>query len=528
MANLLIVDDEIYAVDGIKSGVDWERVGFSQVFEAYSMKQAQEWMERERVDVAICDVEMPGGSGLELVEWIREHHPSVETVFLTCHAEFQYAKRAVQLGSFDYLLKPVDYQELERTVRQVLDSIREKLEIQTLQGSYKKRLDLQQPILVERFWQDLFGGKHASSLEHLRKAVEEYGVSFDPDTMHVLPILISIEQWNRDFTERDEDILEYGLRNAAAEIIVSAGRGTVFQDRNGANMVMLYVDQTERPDWQALTDRCRSFIQTAGNYFYCHASCYIGNAAALCEAKPVYEALLRMEYDNVARAQNIHLLEDNKLAKEDPGLALPDMSDWPELLDAGNRKEIGTRLELAMDRIKNSRANAQTLNACYQRILQIVYFLLQKKGASAQDVFPAGSLLDPSQAPRSVSQLKGWAEQVLEAVVRLAEGEGHSLISTIKTYIQSNLDKEIGREELAELVHLNPAYLSRLFKKETGESLSEYILKEKMSVARELLRTTDKPISDIAQALGYSYFSHFTKMFKKVYQISPQAYRKNV
>ena len=79
---------------------------------------------------------------------------------------------------------------------------------------------------------------------------------------------------------------------------------------------------------------------------------------------------------------------------------------------------------------------------------------------------------------------------------------------------------------LAGYVHLNPAYLSRLFRKEKGMSITDYLLQERMRIARELIESSTLPISDIAQSVGYSNFSYFAKMFKKVHNANPQQLRK--
>lgn len=111
--NLLIIDDEIEMIHGILSGVCWSNLLFQNIFKATGVTEAKQVMERESVDVVLCDIEMPDGFGLDLVEWIREHYVDVECLILTCHEEFEYARRAISLGCCDYILKPIIYRELE-------------------------------------------------------------------------------------------------------------------------------------------------------------------------------------------------------------------------------------------------------------------------------------------------------------------------------------------------------------------------------------------------------------------------------
>ena len=105
--NLLIVDDEYYSVELLKGILDWKGMGFKEVYTAYSMMQAQDVLKSKNVDIMLCDIEMPRGTGLDLLEWIRDQKYQIECIFLTCHAKFDYAQSAIKLDSVDYLLKPV-------------------------------------------------------------------------------------------------------------------------------------------------------------------------------------------------------------------------------------------------------------------------------------------------------------------------------------------------------------------------------------------------------------------------------------
>ncbi|MEG2404278.1 MAG: AraC family transcriptional regulator, partial [Oscillospiraceae bacterium] len=98
-------------------------------------------------------------------------------------------------------------------------------------------------------------------------------------------------------------------------------------------------------------------------------------------------------------------------------------------------------------------------------------------------------------------------------------------IEEIVEYIHQNIQKNITRKDLADAVYLNPEYLSRLFKKEKGCTLSEFILKEKMNIAKSLLETTGFSVSIIASKVGYSNFSHFAQCFKKGFGVSPSEFR---
>lgn len=113
MLNLLMVDDEARTLNAIDLNMDWEACGIGNVFKASCVEDALLECNDKRVDLLLCDIEMPGGSGLDLLAKIREGGHEVPCIFLTCHAEFDYLQQAIRLNSTDYILKPVDYAELQ-------------------------------------------------------------------------------------------------------------------------------------------------------------------------------------------------------------------------------------------------------------------------------------------------------------------------------------------------------------------------------------------------------------------------------
>lgn len=122
--NVILVDDEEVAVNALQRRVDWKRYGMDRVFVANSLRQAQEIFRQNTIDVMISDIEMPQGSGLDLFEWVKVYYPAVECVYVTCHPEFDYVRKALQLGSADYLLKPIDYEELDAVLTQMVERCR--------------------------------------------------------------------------------------------------------------------------------------------------------------------------------------------------------------------------------------------------------------------------------------------------------------------------------------------------------------------------------------------------------------------
>ncbi|MGG1551850.1 response regulator transcription factor [Paenibacillus ferrarius] len=535
MYNLLVVDDEMYAVRAILKGVDWSSLGFSSVFTARDADDAMNAIKEHPIDLMICDIEMPGMTGLELAEWAAEAYPDVETVFLTGHADFSYAQQALQLGSFDYLLKPVRPEQLQKVALKALDKIKLEKASREFNESYKKYVKLweaQKPVLIERFWQDILAGRLVPTAERLHESLSASNLSIAANTS-VLPILISVEFWYKEFNERDEEIMEYALRNAAEEVLLLSPRGDIFKDKNGTIFALMYAEAGAGgfPERAALEAACRQYVSACARFFYCSVSCYAGNPSSLQSLEEMCHRLVEMEHDNVRHTGSVQFLEmrqEGSGASSRKRLVTVDWSDWTVLFEAGLKDELLKRAEALFDMLQQEQADAEDLNAVYHSLLHAMYQVAHKKGISVKDLTGAKKGLDDAAATRSLSQLRSWTLRMIHASVDYMlryEGESSALIDKVKLFIENNL-KEVTRESIAAHVYLNSAYLSRLFKKETGQSLVDTIIQTKINRAKMMLTESNIKISDICDMLGYDNFSYFGKIFKKSVGVTPQEYRK--
>lgn len=120
MYNAILVDDEPRTVEALEKNVDWRRCGVRRTFRASSMQEAICVINQEKIDILICDIEMPGGSGLQLLEWLRGQKIKLSCIFVTCHPEFAFIRKAIQLSCYDYILKPIDYEEFELVLTELV------------------------------------------------------------------------------------------------------------------------------------------------------------------------------------------------------------------------------------------------------------------------------------------------------------------------------------------------------------------------------------------------------------------------
>ena len=167
--NLLLVDDEVVSLQAMMEGVRWKICGVDQVFPAYSVKEAKQIFQREKVDLALLDIEMPEENGIDLLRWIREQETvkNIPCAFLTCHAEFQYAREAIQFHCEDYLLKPLEYSKVEKLVAKMVAS----------------QLAVNRKLQMERYGQHWLHQQVDSAKEHNSLPVDGQAVADQVETI---------------------------------------------------------------------------------------------------------------------------------------------------------------------------------------------------------------------------------------------------------------------------------------------------------------------------------------------------------
>ena len=126
---LLIVNDEELTAETMKSDIGWAEYGIDAVYTAYDAAQAKEVIGTEQIDILLCDIEMPGDNGIELLRWVREEGLPIECIFLTCHPSFQSAQEAIKLDCQDYILIPALYEDIGAGVKKVVERIRTEREM---------------------------------------------------------------------------------------------------------------------------------------------------------------------------------------------------------------------------------------------------------------------------------------------------------------------------------------------------------------------------------------------------------------
>lgn len=517
--NLLIVDDEIYIVRALQKNIDWKAAGIDEIFIAFNAEKAREIFEKHEIDIMVTDIEMPRESGLDLIYWVREHGYGCKIICLTCHNEFQYAQKAMRFQVSDYILKPVDFEKLGELVAKIaVEIIREREE----KEERKKGALWQyhQDRLETAFWLDILKGAWKMDPDTLTQEAKKVNIIWDFNQQYQV-VLLSIKriyQKKRDWNEKQE-LMQFILYNISRDTFLDE------EDGNRAGWFnescMWAVISAENAD--GLYERLGRFIDVCQEIVGAGIVAYVDE---ICYGEELHRSFQRMlEYDreNVSLEQGIFdiLCQSRRELQDD--------RFYQELRRFLKNKEWEKAEQLA-DGIWNEN------NYISYRKLMLhegageyeIYRCLEEKQIDKEEFWNDELLELGEKMNHSAGIYKEWLKLAVKRIRDLSSPEKteKKVIVQIEQYVDFHIEERITRENIARAVSFSEDYISKLFKRETGNSLSEYIMSRKIERAKELIEKDEEPIGYIATRLGYSSFSYFSEVFKRFTGELPSEYKR--
>ncbi len=501
---LLVVDDEWYAVKGISEGIDWRGTEIDEVLEAFSAAEAMRILQERRVDVLLCDIEMPEMSGLELSRWCASHTPGIKILFLTGHASFPYANEAVRLQAFDYILKPVDHETLTQAVcraaRQARsDAAREKDALRWQE--YSARLAAERPEHTRLFWRNVIDNRLNRESIHAWFAAEAGGAQ--PMPALVTPVAIYVD--DEDLSTEEEALLRSALEEKLDQDLLQTARpGCRLRDPELETLLLLYGPW--KTEIEASLHEGLAAIQKS---LRCRLHWRAGETAAPEELWWSVYRLRRGAERTLPRGQ---------------GMA--DALDWETMLATTPEEQVHARADRvfaeAGEEGRTLRLQGEVLRLCgaARRIGDRCGVPTEAAQARVRELLALGGECTPALL-QAVHRLLDACMQDLHA----CPDSDNAQIAAACRYIHTHLRQNLTRENIAAQVYLHPAYLSRLFKHEMGVTLTDYIAKARIDEACRLLRAPSVKIGAVGAQVGYPQFPYFCRVFRRITGMSPQAYR---
>ena len=298
---------------------------------------------------------------------------------------------------------------------------------------------------------------------------------------------------------------------------------SIYCVQTGQLLAVFRAGESEAPELEQLM---REFAEFIKSYFLFDIRYHILESCTVNQLKETVGAIIQIS-GNTANQEASRFIELQEHTQVKPDYQPPDTQVWKRMLQEGDI----IRFQNALTEYFNAhRRSGGSLSTDFLGALLVDWNLLVSELLRENTVDQSISRLRENQFGRWLTQDAGELEQLmLEEANRLSQqihvGNTQTLVAKMKAYIREHID-EVSRGQLAEYFYLSPSYLSRLFHRETGESLIDYIQKERIALAKELLSHREYSISDIATRTGYTNFSHFSKQFRKFVGCTPNEFRK--
>ncbi|CAN7500552.1 response regulator [Paenibacillus sp. LjRoot153] len=513
MFKMLIVEDERWEREGLLDFLDWGGIGIEIVGTAVDGIDGLEKSLSLLPDIIVTDIQMPGMNGLQMAQKVREWLPDVRIIVLTGYDDFSYAREAIQFGADNYVLKPVEEEEMRKVMDKVVRDCELKRRKKQEEEALQQELLSRERVAAEKKISDLLKGRRRDATPS--SLMDEHGLS-----IHGLAYSVMI-------VVTPSGDVESRIRQALNGLCVVVGCDEIDQ----ASVVIVPI-QAEHPFPAELAER---LVQAAGEL-----SC-IGVGEAVPEIDQIHES-----YKQAVNTVRFGMFRDRRgfvtyteveQVKQDFSLHSHEFfKKWQELsrqlriqVAANDAAKLDELLEELFHEISLHPGAGKDYIAAHLNILIGEISLMEENGTEGtfsgemhlgQDLLMLNRLQDMQNYVRHFI-IGLWArldekrnrkdDYIVNKVIRLIE----------RSYGSSSFSLTMAASE----VFLSPNHLSVILKKAIGKSLHEYLLEYRMKKAEELLRTTRNKVSWVAEQVGIPNTSYFGTLFKQAYGMTPGEYQ---
>jgi two-component system response regulator YesN len=496
--------------------VPWENLGVHEVFEAASGKEAMKVVEREEPDLVITDIQMAEMTGLELIAKIRRLKEDTRIIVLTGYDEFDYVRECLRMQVQDFLLKPVDEENLIKIIKneiQQINSIKEKVEKQShlwrIAGT-KEQTNLEKCM------------RNLTTKNEIAETIEFLEENYHYDVESKFQIILLLPSFDVGLKREDESdsLTRLTIKNLIIGYIDANDYGITFEDGQGRILICLFEGNgSDEPKFhldtiiRLIKDECGVLLSLVeGSTVSGFKEAYISYNEANYklskkmdtkrESSPYPESIGQLDMFREVFSEFIRKLNDN-------------IGDTDKVLRVFDSFCIATNSYNISDKYVKK--------CCFEIASSIYFSFVDETGDNSDNKL--SSLLASIMSGNRESNFAMTKAFIQELLV--ADEEDNEVISDVKRYIKENLSKDITVAGIATHFYISPNYFSRLFKRVTGERCNEYIARSRIERARHLLSSTNMKVGMVASEVGYRDTNYFSLAFKKHLGVSPGQYRQD-
>lgn len=521
---VMLVDDEQAVRQAIEKKLEWEELGFEVIATAENGEEALELAEKLMPDVVMTDIKMPFMDGLTLCRKLKENQRNTRIVIFSGFDEFEYAREAIKLDVAEYILKPIDSEELKGVflrIKKNLDAERdEKRNHEKLYEYYQKSL----PVMKEQFMASLIEGKISDEL--IEEMNRSYEVNLDASYYAVAVFRADIGEQN----------MERSLLNLSLKQIIDENTRKRADIRSFLylDMVVVIMLLNGTADLNEEIQEMDQICKAAKRLLEVNVTAGIGQAVSDLGnlANSYKEAVDAVDYRVLLEPnQAIYIRDIQPAVNRDFVLDDQDIQKVTKAVKLGKKQEVKDAVEELIDKFKNSNISLHRYQVAMMELVTELLKLGRAYHLNVEEIF-GGNMDFYREIGKfdSLDSLGEWLYNLctkFRSLIRQEQTDSTKLLTEkAKQFIQENyVDSKLSVEMLCQHLNVSAAYFSTIFKKETGQSFVMYLTNVRMEAALELLNNTQDKTYVIADKVGYTEPNYFSYVFRKQYGMSPTKYR---
>ncbi|WP_026495492.1 response regulator transcription factor [Butyrivibrio sp. WCD3002] len=512
---ILISDDEYYIVQLVNSKLDWSLLGVDKVLMSYNGADAIDIFDAEKPELVLCDIDMPRYNGMDVLDHVMEKAPDTKFIFLTCFQKFDYVKKAINKGAFDYILKPFSEPEIYACLMKAVNEIRDKEKIE----ESKKQLQ-------ELFLRNLVIRNIGPSRSEIENALERsINIGYSPDKRYRM-VLSYISQ--KGSVPKDQSVYQFVFYNMQSEIFSGNAEKIDGMDllSDGYYGVLRVCDEdTELVDIMAEAQTLSGIVE---EHLDTEFSCCISEPVYMWEMADTLDELKSHITRQFLNSIKVGLLRDSVDDNKNQTCII-DREKIEKYLDERNADLVVEYIRELLDELQQrTMLTGSIIREMHADFMQIVLEYCSKKHITAHEVLRSEELLAfQKKMDQMPFYLIRYVQLLCTNIIEIMENQDNEsvIVARISQYVEEHFREQIGRDEIAEQLHYSKNYLSRIFSSRLGISVREYINGYRIEEAKRILLTTDVPVGDIALDVGFDSMTYFSTIFKKVTGETPSQYR---
>ncbi|WP_430611414.1 response regulator transcription factor [Enterococcus sp. DIV0876] len=483
MYKAMFVDDEYMILEGLKMILPWRELGFDVVYTAKNASEALAYLADHAVDLLITDIQMPEMNGIDMIERAQRQGSHFFSIILSGYQEFNYVKQGMALGVRNYLVKPVNKQELQKSVEAIAEELAEQQQL-----AAEKELYQESSLLL---W--LNDELNESEYQHLL-ALQKSDVQPPYTVLQFVGDPHALTAINNLCQKQGQPFILPGKIGEGQLTVIAVG------ERQRIIDLLNQVIETNTPaSWQVI----------------------VSETAAAWE--DVYHA-----YEKIKQVQGLQSFYPDLFMDEPiiPVSILEKNEDQPLLafnkaLTIGDLKTVQAELDDIFGTLTQAQADPEHVRYTAFLLFNDMYRQLTALSDENHEVI----LHKIKEAP-SLADLRELFDDILRLVKSQPSQKRYSeIVQKTILLIEEGFTHDLTVKAAAEDLHVSVVYLGQLFKKETEMSFNQYVNRVRIKQAQKLLLQTNQTVSEVGDAIGYNNTNYFSKMFKKLTGITPKEFR---